>query len=36
MARSIYDDKSVEPDDKMLSFDLEDTKIYLDQNANLF
>ena len=35
MSASIYTEKLVEPDDKMLSFDLAETKKYLDKIAEL-
>jgi len=31
MSASIYTEKFVQPDDRMLSFDLADTKTYLDK-----
>ena len=34
MSASIYTEKMIEPDDKMLAYDLADTKIYLDKIAS--
>ena len=35
MSASIYSEKLVEPDDKMLTYDLAETKLYLDRIAEL-